>query len=222
VPPAPATLVGGAAWRDVRTLVVAYPGAGKKAARAAVDAYVAVAERAGWAPPASRGTGLVVMYQFGAWDGRILCRGNAQLLVAAAPGAASGSHVTARLASGPETMGCGAPLPEQQFGDLPLPRLLPPAGARHEGGGGGASDNSASTTTRLTTAMSADELAAHYGAQLAAAGWTVGPTTPGAGVATRTVEVRDRRGALWRGALVVTELGDQREVTVQMGREDGR
>jgi hypothetical protein len=216
VPPAPAALVGGAAWRDARTVVVAYP----QARKAAVDAYAAFAGRAGWAPPASRGRGFVVSYLIsGARDARVLCRGDAQLWVASAPGAASGSHVTARLMTGPKTFGCGTPMHEPDFGGLALPSLVPPAGARHEGGGGGGSDNSSHATTRLTTPTGAAELATHYGAQLAAAGWTVGPTTPGAGVATRTAEVRDPRGRLWRGALLVAELGGEREVALQMSRE---
>jgi hypothetical protein len=105
--------------------------------------------------------------------------------------------------------------------EIPVPSLRPPAGARgsHVSSSGGGSEQSISV--RLTTPLGPAELLAHYGTQLAAAGWRAGAPIAGRGLAARPVETRDERGRRWVGALQALEVGGERDVTLRMARVGG-
>jgi hypothetical protein len=98
---------------------------------------------------------------------------------------------------GPESMDQGMSL---------IPSLKAPRGAQMTGGGGGSSsDGSAYSSTDMESSLTAEELLAHYNAQLEAAGWELVDQGLTDGVGWSAWKLADKDGKEWGGTLLVME-----------------
>lgn len=89
----------------------------------------------------------------------------------------------------------------------PIPQLHVPEGATSEGGGiTGRGRDHWESSTRLQTPRSAQDLVAHYSAQLQQGGWTPVSRASGRGMATQTFRVQDPTGQTWHGVLLAVTL----------------
>lgn len=206
--------IGGARARST-TVVVATP----EAPDSALAAYTRALESAGWRrapdPMAERGGFVSVPRR---WP-TTLCRDSSFVMATAAPrgdsaggaGAKGGSRLHIALVTGERGSPCDARIRTESIrtnDDPPFPPLRAPAGAETRGMGSNSSSStgddgarSREIQTLLTTPMSVGSLAAHYAAQLRAAGWTVREVTANGDVAVQVVEMRDSAGRPWRGLL---------------------
>ncbi len=102
-------------------------------------------------------------------------------------------------------------------GELVLPALLPPKGLTVTSGGGGSGGNGVNARAQLVgQTMTVNDVLAHYGKQLVAAGWTAGAPGIGDRVAVQRLEAHDQSGAAWTGVLlaVVTDTGVSMSLTM--------
>jgi hypothetical protein len=87
-----------------------------------------------------------------------------------------------------------------------IPSLKAPRGARMTGGGGGSSsDGSAYSSTDMESSLTAEELLAHYNAQLEQAGWKMVDQGLSDVVGWSTWRLADKAGKEWGGTLMVME-----------------
>ena len=225
LPPAPARVVGGVVRgpRDI-TVILAYPSTTRS--EDAIASYTEFLLRSGWTDDL-RGGGFMDMARL---QRAIVCRDSTRIHIRPAQGASAGTFVGAHLQHGSSSTfsPCGLTQTLASPDELQFPPLWAPPGVRSfEGGGNGGlwSGNGPVgevSTTRLTTAMSPDSIAAHYGAQLRAAGWTVGAPVTGDGISLISLETRTAIGTPWSGSLVVVSDGDSRDVELRMSRARGR
>lgn len=90
-----------------------------------------------------------------------------------------------------------------------IPSLVAPAGTQMRSGmSGGGSEGTSYISATLTTDAGIDELSAHYGDQLAEAGWEAVEETVGASSAVSTWQITDEGGDSWLGVLVLASGGD--------------
>jgi hypothetical protein len=98
---------------------------------------------------------------------------------------------------GPDSMDPGMSL---------IPSLKAPSGAQMTGGGGGSSGTeSAYSSTDMETALTAEELLAHYNAQLEEAGWELVDQGLAEAVGWSEWKLTDKDGDEWGGKLLVME-----------------
>jgi hypothetical protein len=104
--------------------------------------------------------------------------------------------------------------------DAPVPTLYAPDGARSTGGGRSSGSDGVHLTTHLITSLDATKLAAHYGTQMIAAGWTLVNEGAGDWFAARLFRKEDK-GVAWYGGLIVTARPDgyDRDVVLQLTRK---
>ena len=103
-----------------------------------------------------------------------------------------------------------------------FPALEAPAGSRTVGtSGGGGSPDTRETSTTLQTSLTPQQLLAHYAAQLAKSGWSVGTALTGDSLSAQRVSAKDTKGREWTGALTVVSMHSESHVTVQMARRAG-
>ena len=87
-----------------------------------------------------------------------------------------------------------------------IPSLKAPRGAQMTGGGAGSSGNgSAYSTTDMESNLTAEELLAHYNAQLEAAGWELVDQGVADVVGWSAWKLTDKDGKVWGGTLMVLE-----------------
>ena len=200
-------------------------------------------ERAGWRrpapPPSMRERGGFVPSTMPIRM-TTLCRGESVVTLAPSVRQAGGSYVRATLGTSrlslcdPEVAArTSAPM---YADDFPIPALTPPPGVRTVGGGNSQSSSSSglsggderveerTVSTLLATALSPDSVVAHYVAQLAAAGWTVGAATRAEGVAMRVLAFRDDQGRTVQGVLTGAAVpgASERSVTLHVLRRGPR
>ena len=94
------------------------------------------------------------------------------------------------------------PYPERR--QSVIPALVAPAGAQQTSSGMGGGSDSWDAHTRVRTSAGADELLAHYDAQLRAAGWQPLATVADTGLIVRTYRVIDDDGAAWNAIFTVS------------------
>ncbi len=114
---------------------------------------------------------------------------------------------------GPQSMDQGMSL---------IPSLKAPSGAQMTGGGAGSSgDGSAYSSTDMETSLTAEELLAHYNAQLKEAGWELVDQGLTDVVGWSTWKLKDKDGKAWGGTLMVMEkrqFSDRRFALVSVER----
>ncbi len=216
IPASPASVAGGTVTGWHRTVVLAFP----TTADSAMTSYAAQLERAGW-----RKAALVANLEgFVPSDlprHLLLCRESARVMVATAPGAATGSYIRATHFSDSGGGGCSERGPLGVRDSL-FPALRAPEGARMRGGSGGFGGDDAHIATRIVTPLGLTAILSHYGNQLRAAGWTVSASLSTEELAVQRVSMRDRRGREWRGTLTVTALQDDcKDVQLRVARAEG-
>ena len=215
-PPAPATPVGGISGRRTSTAIFAFPGPEAETAKS----YASLVTRAGWKLEERHPEHEGFVHYVGEMA-TVYCRDSSRLAFRRVRGATAGSWLRVEVHPGPRDQECGKPWrPDPGEYPLRLPRLVPPDGARTVGGSSGSGSDGMTSSTRLVIPMGAADLAAHYAAQLSAAGWTVGAPLAGPMLATRALTTRDTKGAEWRGTLTVVELAGSRHVAIAMMRTE--
>src|SRR5690606_33433180 len=104
----------------------------------------------------------------------LFCGPDADLFVQVIPLLLADAAAAVRLDLNPiqgDGSPCAGSAQEQPLGLQVLPRLVPPEQTQVRGSGSTRSGNSVSAEAELRSPLSALELAAHYEAQLEAAGW---------------------------------------------------
>ncbi len=86
-----------------------------------------------------------------------------------------------------------------------IPPLVSPAGALVQAGGSSSGQDEVSVTASLKTDLAADELADHFGEQLAEAGWGFGERGATEYEAWSSWTITDDKGEEWGGILIVVE-----------------
>jgi hypothetical protein len=221
IPPAPVTIVGGAAMGSTRSVVLAYPTTDVDA----LESYSSFLVAHGWNRPSwpARRGGFVSSDDATMRNGW-LCRDSLRVTVLPAAGTPAGAKwIKASFYSDVDGQRCGGPMPTGMPRDeLEFPTLVAPPGARMlNGSGGGGGGGSRSLSTRLQTTLSIPALLDHYTAQLQKAGWTIGARLVGDGLGMQAVETRDAEGRSWRGALSVITASQAQDIELRMAR-DGR
>ncbi|MCC6166706.1 MAG: hypothetical protein IT329_05710 [Caldilineaceae bacterium] len=89
-----------------------------------------------------------------------------------------------------------------------LPQLAPPPNTQLRSSGGGGGGNMVSADAELQTALTAQELAAHYSAQLAAAGWEQLDSSSAAAVEWSAWRLSDAQGNSWTATFYIVQKGD--------------
>ncbi len=216
VPPAPVTVAGGVRRGRMRTVILAYA----TPAAQSVAAYRSFLTASGWTarePERMHGGFVDVTGE------RLvpLCRGSDLAFASGVAGAPTGSYVSVMLMPDAYSAGCrghAAPSHSSAITELPIPVLRAPAGSSSRSSGTSGSGDSETASVRLESSMTPDALLAHYGAQLAAAGWTVGTAVVSGTLAVLPVDATDAQGNAWRGALFVVELDGARDVSLHVTR----
>lgn len=103
---------------------------------------------------------------------------------------------------------CSAAYRERGGFVAPLPTLRPPAGALSAGGGAGGSADRAHAEALVSGAVTARELAEHYGRQMVEQGWTLTEEAVGDQVTLTSWARTDEDGVAWRGSLALIPLDD--------------
>lgn len=101
-------------------------------------------------------------------------------------------------------------------GDMPyqsvtagiLPQLAPPPNAQVRSTGGGGGGTMVSADAELQTALTVEELAAHYTAQLTAVGWEQLDTSSAPGIAWSIWQFSDDQGNPWTATFYIVQKGD--------------
>jgi hypothetical protein len=103
-----------------------------------------------------------------------------------------------------------------------LPALHAPSGSRILGAGMGGGRESNEAFARVETPMHSIDLAAHYGQQLADAGWTLNGPTVAEGIVVYGVRGRDDQDRALGGVLFVLDVPgtQQRDVVFRAAREE--
>lgn len=118
----------------------------------------------------------------------------------------------------PSSSQCSPQVAGQYTGQSLIPSLVAPAGAMQSSSSGGGSSDQWYTGTQLTTSLTADELAAHYGDQLQTAGWTQIDQTSADPVATSIWSLSDEEGNPWTGILIIIQGSEQTNAMLQVAR----
>ncbi len=114
-----------------------------------------------------------------------------------------------RVVAGPNTQRSCAAAGGSRFGDVPIPALQLPPGARTMGGGGSGGADDFESRARLQTTLGIAALAAVLLPQMTAAGWTVaGPTAGDAAVSITRLTATSKAGDPVTALLLLTALGD--------------
>jgi hypothetical protein len=103
-----------------------------------------------------------------------------------------------------------------------LPQLLPPPGAQVQASGGGGGSNMVAAEAEIHTSLSATELAAHYGAQLQAAGWEALDDSAADAIAWSTWHFLDEQENAWTATFYIVQLGDSPDDFVATLRADAQ
>ena len=145
------------------------------------------------------------------------CRGEQMIRVLPPP---SGSEVTFfNVHWDDRAPQCGPPDYPPQLN----PMLTTPDGARQTGNSGSSSSpRSLSARVQIETERTVEEVAAHYVAQLAAVGWTVGPSPEsgnGDRIASRSLVLETADEPRWDGRVAVVRLPGADEVEVHVSFE---
>lgn len=173
IPPG-AEVMGSLVFEELAVTVVVVP-------MSAVDAIALVRSRLasdGWTPappPKPRepeGRGFVNRDDEQADIANLFCRGDATVRVVASAQLPQRSQLALLHQMHQQYSACtGDPKRQTPWADLPVPALYPPPGARTQGTSSGGGGDSWESSARIVSAMTADDLLAHYGAQLETAGW---------------------------------------------------
>jgi hypothetical protein len=99
---------------------------------------------------------------------------------------------------------------------LVLPTLSPPPGTTAIDAQSSATAVEVRSQVRLASMMPPSVIGAHYMAKLKAARWTVGEPAFSNTVAAFILEARDTSGRYWLGNMLITAVGDVREVQITM------
>jgi hypothetical protein len=101
-----------------------------------------------------------------------------------------------------------------------LPQLLPPPGAHLQSTGGGGGGNRVSAEAEIRTSLSATELAAHYTAQLEAAGWEALDDSAADTIAWSAWHFEDEQENAWTATFYIIQLGDSPDTFLATLRAD--
>jgi hypothetical protein len=210
--PEAASVVGGMNRGSALSAVFAYPGNSADALRT----YRQLLDRAGWKRPVMERA--ASGFQSNGDSFSYYCRDSAHVSVVPITGTPSSSYVHVSI-----QIDRGHACAERERGawtpDLTLPALTAPQGVQmtvtH---GSGSTDQIESGARLVDAAMTPGALVAHYGAQLAAAGWTVSVPLANERIATQTLDARDKNGKTWTGAITAIARGPDREVWLRMLR----
>jgi hypothetical protein len=227
------TVVGGSTHGFARTLVMSYPRSANGHAP-----YAAQLLRQGYR---LRDTtkmrpleGFISSREVLRWMGALYCADSARaVLVVPIDSTKSTRHygVTLIANTGGFVEACTSRLRDwSTFGmtsevALRVPPLAAPLGAtiRPQGTstGRGPSGDMFDARVEADTALSPAALAAHYGAELARAGWTLTePASTSHRQALQPLSAKDRDGAEWRGALVISTVLGKNRINLVMEQAD--
>jgi hypothetical protein len=101
-----------------------------------------------------------------------------------------------------------------------LPALQPPPGAQLRSSGGGGGGNYVSAEAEIQASLPAAELAAHYSAQLAAAGWEQLDASSAAAVEWSAWRLRDAQDVPWTATFYIVQKGDSPNIFLMTLRAD--
>lgn len=178
-------------------------------------------DRAGWRAPAypemqMSGGGFTPAY-FDAGQRLALCRDSASVTGSVMRRAEGGSLVQISHRRGDRNTICDDRRRQMMMdrmppGQIQLPTLRLPAGARGGSTGTGGGMDYRESNARIETAMSPADLLGHFSAQLTAEGWTLVQRLAEGNAAVLTARKSDTAGRVLYGTLVVTRLeGDARD-----------
>jgi hypothetical protein len=210
-PAAPAVVVGGTTSGPQLVVVFA------DTTRRFLASYLKGLEDSGWVQPVMESTG---GFQSGG-DGRysFYCHEGSRVSAMAVPGAPFGAYVQVTYQKIDINSCVNRRTMATRVSELVLPSLLPPTGTETSSSRSGGGSNEQSAQTHMTaTSLPPAAIAAHYAAQLIAAGWTASSPASSEKVAAQQFDARDRDGKAWGGALVVVVVGSDRDVTLSMHR----
>ncbi len=212
MPPASLHTIGGVAIGSLRVAVFSLPRSAD-----VTGGYLALLTRAGFKPfitPQSSGGFVSATAELTSF-----CDDSSMVSVVTVDSTASTRWIAVTHASGSMSTGCdaGGAANVRAASSLDLPRLRAPRGVTVRTTSSGEGSTHVETTAKLDTSLTVDAVIAHYAAELATAGWTVSAKPlVGDGVAMRQISVRDKKGADWRGVLLLITSGDTHELTLRM------
>ncbi|HUF47129.1 MAG TPA: hypothetical protein VMM93_04875 [Vicinamibacterales bacterium] len=135
----------------------------------------------------------------------VVCRGDLFAAVSFAQRGEGGTWVRASVVT--DTARSCVARPQATASSVPVPALVPPAGARGGHASLGGTPEAMYSSVRLETRQSVAEVAAHYAGQLTAAGWTIeGRSSEAATMAVTRLRTSSATGERITGLLVVTSL----------------
>lgn len=103
-----------------------------------------------------------------------------------------------------------------------LPPLAPPPGAQFRSSGGGGGGNFVTAEAEIGTSMTVADLAAHYAAQLASAGWEQLDSSSAAAVEWSAWRLSDAQGNAWTATFYIAQKGDSPNAFLMTLRADAQ
>jgi hypothetical protein len=207
VPTAPAYVVGGMSVG--RRLVAVFADSTSRPAAT----FEKLLEDAGWSRPTAHEPG-----GFMRGGGRFssYCRDSAEVVPTAVPGFGKSRFVHVTYSVG-RRMSCSVTRPQEaDVPGLAIPTLDPPPGATVVAASGSHGGEVESRAQLRDSSRTAAAVAAHYAAQLVAAGWVASPAATSERVAAQPFDARDQKGLSWTGLLTVTASGDRHDLSLRM------
>ena len=214
MPPGSLRTVGGVTLASIRVAVFSMPRSAD-----GTGGYRALLTRAGFKP-------FTTPNAPGGFVGPIaehttFCDDSSMVSIVTVDSTVSTRWIAVTYASGEMSRGCDSSAAAYGLAaaSLDLPPLRAPRGMTVRTTSSGASGTHVEATAKLDTSLTADAVIAHYAAELATAGWTVSAKPlVGDGVAMQRISARDKKGADWRGVLLLITAGDTQELTLRMTR----
>jgi hypothetical protein len=218
LPAPPLRSVGGMTLGMLHAAVFSMP------RRADAGVYVAQLERLGYKSMSQLTTASGFVSAVEAAAPPMYCKGPDAVAVMAVDSTATTRWISVTRYTGAMAGACRAGEPgRERSAPLKIPLLRSPPGATVQEVGGGSSDNYVERRAQLDTTTSAESVMNHYAAELASAGWTVGPRTlMDADIAVRAVSARDAEGKEWRGMLLMMSRAGRRDLTLRVVKADAR
>jgi len=96
------------------------------------------------------------------------------------------------------------PRPERRMSTFILPTLKPLPNSSTSPSGSGSSTGEAHSTAYVRSSVAPEAIAAHYSAQLIAAGWTATLKAKGDGIESDLFELKDKEGQSWNAVLITS------------------
>lgn len=114
------------------------------------------------------------------------------------------------------------PVPYQSVTTGILPQLAPPPNAQVRSSGGGGGGTMVSADAEVQTVLTAEELAAHYNAQLVAAGWEQLDASSANAIAWSAWRLSDANGNPWTATFYIVQKGDSPNTFLMTLRADAQ